>query len=278
MRKMSDTFKRGRGRPKGSKNKSNIDKLVKTEISPAELVDERKFDMVLPDIREDAISALLREDAEIETDYKSEPSLPKIGKFYVMKIREPDNKSRILISHIDFNDSFPLTTRKIITTFGAADGLACPIVMRFVDVITDPESEEPIGIYHVISTPSMVRTGVDPRKIASSLSKPDIDNQMSEYTRHRALSYKMQRDLWRKDAETYKEQYKDLAEKRMEISEELAATAIEMLVNAIMASKEMFDEIRKKNMPWYQRYQMEILAIVAVLALIWLFSSGAVGG
>jgi len=278
MRKMSDTFKRGRGRPKGSKNKSNIDKLVKTEISPAELVDERKFDTVLPDIREDAISALLREDAEIETDYKSEPSLPKIGKFYVMKIREPDNKSRILISHIDFNDSFPLTTRKIITTFGAADGLACPIVMRFVDVITDPESEEPIGIYHVISTPSMVRTGVDPRKIASSLSKPDIDNQMSEYTRHRALSYKMQRDLWRKDAETYKEQYKDLAEKRMEISEELAATAIEMLVNAIMASKEMFDEIRKKNMPWYQRYQMEILAIVAVLALIWLFSSGAVGG
>jgi len=275
---MSDTFKRGRGRPKGSKNKSKIDKLVKTEISPAELVDERKFDMVLPDIREDAISALLREDAEIETDYKSEPSLPKIGKFYVMKIREPDNKSRILISHIDFNDSFPLTTRKIITTFGAADGLACPIVMRFVDVITDPESEEPIGIYHVISTPSMVRTGVDPRKIASSLSKPDIDNQMSEYTRHRALSYKMQRDLWRKDAETYKEQYKDLAEKRMEISEELAATAIEMLVNAIMASKEMFDEIRKKNMPWYQRYQMEILAIVAVLALIWLFSSGAVGG
>jgi len=278
MRKMSDTFKRGRGRPKGAKNKSNIDKLVKTEISPAELVDERKFDTVLPDIREDAISALLREDAEIETDYKSEPSLPKIGKFYVMKIREPDNKSRILISHIDFNDSFPLTTRKIITTFGAADGLACPIVMRFVDVITDPESEEPIGIYHVISTPSMVRTGVDPRKIASSLSKPDIDNQMSEYTRHRALSYKMQRDLWRKDAETYKEQYKDLAEKRMEISEELAATAIEMLVNAIMASKEMFDEIRKKNMPWYQRYQMEILAIVAVLALIWLFSSGAVGG
>lgn len=278
MRKMSDTFKRGRGRPKGAKNKSNIDKLVKTEISPAELVDERKFDTVLPDIREDAISALLREDAEIETDYKSEPSLPKIGKFYVMKIREPDNKSRILISHIDFNDSFPLTTRKIITTFGAADGLACPIVMRFVDVITDPESEEPIGIYHVISTPSMVRTGVDPRKIASSLSKPDIDNQMSEYTRHRALSYKMQRDLWRKDAETYKEQYKDLAEKRMEISEELAATAIEMLVNAIMASKEMFDEIRKKNMPWYQRYQMEILAIGAVLALIWLFSSGAVGG
>jgi len=275
---MSDTFKRGRGRPKGAKNKSNIDKLVKTEVSPAELIDERKFDTVLPDIREDAISALLREDAEIETDYKSEPSLPKIGKFYVMKIREPDNKSRILISHIDFNDSFPLTTRKIITTFGAADGLACPIVMRFVDVITDPESEEPIGIYHVISTPSMVRTGVDPRKIASSLSKPDIDNQMSEYTRHRALSYKMQRDLWRKDAETYKEQYKDLAEKRMEISEELAATAIEMLVNAIMASKEMFDEIRKKNMPWYQRYQMEILAIGAVLALIWLFSSGAVGG
>jgi len=44
-----------------------------------------------------------------------------------------------------------------------------------------------------------------------------------------------------------------------EISEELAATSIEMLVNAIMASKEIFDEIRKKNMPWYKRYQMEIL-------------------
>jgi hypothetical protein len=276
--RMSEKIKRGRGRPRGAKNKSKIDKLVKDEMSPMSIVPETKFDEVLPTIRDDAISALLKQDNEIEAEYKSEPSLPKLGKFYVIKLREPDNKSRILISHMDFNDSFPLTTRKIVTTFGFADGLACPIVMRFVDVITDPETEEPIGVYHVISTPSMVRTGVDPRKIAVSLSKPEIDDQMTEYSRHKALSYKMQRDLWRKDAETYKEQYQELAEKRMEISEEIAATAIEMLVNAIMASKEMFDEIRKKNMPWYQRYQWEILIGLGALAFIWLIASGALGG
>ena len=272
-------IKRGRGRPKGAKNKTNIDKLLKDETMPTSIIQESRSDVVIPEERTDAISELLnKDDADMQAGYKAEPSLPRLGKFYVIKIREPDNRSRILISHMDFNDSFPLTTRKIITTFGVADGLACPVVMRFVDVITDPETEEPIGVYHVISTPSMVRTGVDPRKIASSLSKEDIDDDMAEYTRHKALSYKMQRDLWRKDAETYKENYKDLAEKRMEISEELAATAIEMLVNAIMASKEMFDEIRKKNMPWYQRYQMEILLLIGGAALVWLITSGVLGG
>jgi hypothetical protein len=276
---MTERNTRRPGRPKGAKNKKTLDKLIKEEIRPDLVIAEKKFDdgYLSESISDDIVGSLLARD-DIDQDYKSEPSLPRIGKFYVIKIREPDNRSRILISHMDFNDSFPLTTRQIMTPLGAANGLACPVVMRFVDVITDPESEEPIGVYHVISTPSMVRTGVDPRQIAKSLGKSDVDEQMAEYTGHKALSYKMQRDLWRRDAETYKEQYKELSDKRMEISQEIAATAIEMLVNAIMASKEMFDEIRKKNMPWWQRYQTEMLIAVAIGAIYWLFSSGALGG
>ena len=603
--------KRGRGRPKGSKNKKIGDILHKEVVRPDLIVASDSSSGLLPEkLPDDIIGNLLKVD-DLETDYKSEPSLPRIGKFYVIKIREPDNRSRILISHMDFNDSFPLTTRRIMTPLGLANGLACPVVMRFVDVITDPETEEPIGVYHVISTPSMVRTGVDPRRVAESLTKGEVDEQLSEYTRHKALcfddkteiltdngwklfkyldrtekvltldkdteeiewqspseyvdesykgsmlsldnrifnimatpnhrllakrlyknnwelvamedmnprgwkmlrtypnwkgkgmdiikipipkttttklknfkesfkaddffeflgwylsegskgtmsveisqdkeknpenykeivkcfnklgfepsvrddrvvlyskqlyeyckqfgkcnekfvpdyiknaskrqidifltalfkgdgtflngkyqnysttskqladdvqellhklglgcvikryddrksnweqnypiyqlstsykmispqstepfesveydgriycvkvpnetifvrrngkciwsgnSYKMQRDLWRRDAETYKEQYNELSSKRMEISEEIAATSIEMLVNAIMASKEMFDDIRKKNMPWHQRYQSEILIGVGIIAFLWLLSSGALGG
>jgi len=54
----------------------------------------------------------------------------------------------------------------------------------------------------------------------------------------------------------------------MEVSEELAATAIELLVNAISATKDMFEEIRKKQLPWYQRYQTEIMIIIGAIALI----------
>ena len=88
----------------------------------------------------------------------------------------------------------------------------------------------------------------------------------------------MQRDMWRKRSETYEEHYRELADKRMEISEELAATSVEMLVNAIMASKEIFDEIRRKQMPWYQRYQTELLLLIGAVFIIFLLGSGNLQG
>jgi hypothetical protein len=281
MRMETETKKRGPGRPKGSKNKKTLQKLVREEISPADVIKQDAGDVVLPSDEMDAVEELLgREEEEAPSTlyYKATATLPKVGNFYVMKIIESNQRSRILISHLDFNDSFPLSTRKVVTKYGIADGLSCPVVMRFIDIITDPETEEPIGIYHVISTPTMVRTGIDPRKIAAALTLQSVEEQMDEYNKHKALSYKMQRDLWRKRAEIYEESYKELAEKRMEISEELAATAIEMLVNAIMASKEIFDEIRKKNMPWYKRYMTELLLLIGAIFIIYLVASGSIGG
>jgi len=271
------TSKRSRGRPKGSKNKRSLSKLNLEEVSPADIIREEVGDIVLPtDDIEDSVQDLLAVEEEEAPSalYKSTAVLPKVGKFYVIKIREPNNRSRILISHLDFNDSFPLASRQVVSKYGITDGLSCPVVMRFIDIITDPETEEPIGIYHVISTPTMVRTGIDPRKMAQALTLQDVEEQVDEINKHKALSYKMQRDLWKRRAEVYEESYKDLSEKRMEISEELAATAIEMLVNAIMASKEIFDEIRKKNMPWYKQYQMELLLLIGGIALFLLFSTG----
>ncbi len=284
MAETETEIKRGRGRPKGSKNKKTLSKLsVREEISPADIVKQDAGDVILPsdDHEIDAVQELLSQeegDSPSTLFYKATATLPRVGKFFVIKIIESNDRSRILISHLDFNDSFPLSTRKVVTKYGIADGLSCPVVMRFIDVITDPETEEPIGIYHVISTPTMVRTGIDPRQIAAALTHQDVEEQMDEYNKHKALSYKMQRDLWRRRAEVYEESYKELAEKRMEISEELAATAIEMLVNAIMASKEIFDEIRKKNMPWYKRYQMELLLVIGAIFIAIILFSGQVGG
>ena len=57
----TETSKRGRGRPKGAKNKSTLKKLQeRTEIiSPDTLVSEEKGDMMLPNGGSDAISKLL---------------------------------------------------------------------------------------------------------------------------------------------------------------------------------------------------------------------------
>ena len=279
MTEMEKKHKRGRGRPKGSKNKKTIS-TIRDEVSPADIIKQEAGDVELPSDEFDSAVADLLTTGEEETPselFKATSVLPKVGKFYVMKVNEPKNKSRILISHLDFNDSFPLSSRQVVTKYGVIDGLSCPVVMRFIDIITDPETEEPIGIYHVISTPTMVRTGIDPRKMAQALTLEDVEEEVDEINKHKALSYKMQRDLWRRRAEVYEESYKELSEKRMEISEELAATAIEMLVNAIMASKEIFDEIRKKNMPWYNRYKMEILLAIGGIFLLILMLSGGGG-
>lgn len=255
--------KRKRGRPKGSKSKETI----MEEVSPDEVISHVPKDVVLPDVSGDPIAAISDISKEVKK-YKAEYSLPRVGNFYVFKIYESNGRSRILISHMDFNDSFPLSERLVMTPFGPTKGLSCPVVLRFVDIVTDPETEEPIGVYQILSTPSMVKTGVDPLKIAGALSDEDIDQQIDTYVRQMALSYKMQRDLWKKYAETYKEEYKNLSERRMEVSEELAATAIELLVNAISATKDMFEEIRKKQLPWYQRYQTEIMIIIGAIAMI----------
>lgn len=255
---------KGRGRPKGSKNRKNIS----SELPLAtEMVKEIKPDIIVPtSIEKDAVR------------FKSMSAVPKIGSFYAIKIKEKKGRHRILLSHLNFTESFPLNTRKVITKYGFVDAFSCPVIMRFVDIITDPETEQPIGVYHIISTPSMVRTRVDPSKIADKLTADEVDKELGEYLTHKALNYKMQRDLWRKEAETYKEQYNILSEQRLEMSQDIAANAIELLVNAITASKEMFEEIRKKNMPWYKRYMMEFLILGGIFAFIVLVASGAFRG
>lgn len=275
---MMETKKRGRGRPKGSKNKATIAKLLAQKVAPETIVGVSASDMDIPEGTEDIIDKLIREHGGRKYAVaKGAPSVPRMGNYYVIKIREPNGRSRIILSHMDFHDSFPLATRKVITKFGIANGLSCPIVMRFLDVVTDPESEEPIGVYQLMTSPSIVRTAMDPRKLSEILTGDEVDEAMDEHMRHKALSYKMQRDLWRKEAETYKEQYNDLSERGLEMSEELTATALEQLVQGIMSSKEIFDDIRKKQMPWYERYQDKILLVAGVGALIWLLTSGVLG-
>lgn len=273
-----ETIKRGRGRPKGSKNKKTIELLKSQQTDPEIIVGESISDMEIPEGTEDIVDKLIKEHGgKRYQGAKGAPSVPRIGRYYVMKIREPGGRSRIVLSHMDFHDSFPLATRRVITKYGIANGLSCPIVMRFLDVVTDPESEEPIGVYQLMTSPSIVRTAIDPRRTAELLTGVEVDDVIEEHMHHRALSYKMQRDLWRKEAETYKERYTDLSNRGLEMSEELTATALEQLVQGIMSSKEIFDDIRKKQMPWYQRYQNEILAIAGIGALIWLFTSGVLG-
>jgi hypothetical protein len=272
------TEKRGRGRPKGSRNKKTMEKLLTQKVDPETIVGGSISDMSIPEGTEDIVDQLMREHGGKKYGTaKGAPSVPRMGKYFVMKIREPNGRSRIIISHMDFHDSFPLATRRVITKFGIANGLSCPIVMRFLDVVTDPETEEPMGVYQLMTSPSVVRTAIDPRKLATVLTGEEIDDAMDEHMRHKALSYKMQRDLWRKEAETYKAQYSDLSERGLEMSEELTATALEQLVQGIMSSKEIFDDIRKKQMPWYERYQNELLGVAGIGALIWLFTSGVLG-
>jgi len=191
------TEKRGRGRPKGSRNKKTMEKLLAQEIDPETIVGGSTPDMSIPEGTEDIVDQLMREHGGKKYGTaKGAPSVPRMGKYFVMKIREPNGRSRIILSHMDFHDSFPLATRRVITKFGIANGLSCPIVMRFLDVVTDPESEEPVGVYQLMTSPSVVRTAIDPRKLATVLTGDEIDEAMDEHMRHKALCFDDQTEIF----------------------------------------------------------------------------------
>ena len=57
-------------------------------------------------------------------------------------------------------------------------------------------------------------------------------SKLHEYNKHKALSYKMQRDLWRRRAEIYEESYKELADKRS-----LTDISVDIMIDAGLVQK-----------------------------------------
>ena len=106
--------------------------------------------------------------------YPATTATPRSGKCYGIRTFEDDDRSRILISHKDYNESFPFSEGAVLTKYGIDTGKTCNITTKLVDVMIDVSSEKVIGIYLVIMTPSFAQIDVDAVRLVIQLEQHDI--------------------------------------------------------------------------------------------------------
>jgi len=213
--------------------------------------------------------------------YPATTATPRSGKFYGIRTFEDDERSRVLISHKDYNESFPFSEGAVLTKYGIDTGKTCNITMKLVDVMLDVATEKVIGIYLVIMTPSFAQIDVDAVRLVKELEQHDISRIKEETLTHEALMLKFQLHEAIKQAETYRQALFDRDTNIVKLAEDFAAPIIETTIAALSAAKDMFEEYYKtKNGNWFEQNWKLVLGIsvfVAVAALVFLYGPWAGG-
>lgn len=184
--------------------------------------------------------------------YAATTSVPIAGKFFVMQTFEDEDRTRILISHRDFNESFPFSEGVVLTKYGPSKGITCNVTLKLVDVVVDVVSERVIGVYHVLMTPTFAQRGVDVEKLVDKLSKQDMLQIKEEILVHEALMLKFQLEESVKQSETYRQTLFERQSNIRELAEDFAAPIIEVTLSALRATEEMFDK-------WFAKDESSIL-------------------
>jgi len=207
--------------------------------------------------------------------YPATTATPRAGKFYGIRTFEDDDRSRILISHKDWNESFPFSDGAVLTKYGIDSGKTCNITTKLVDVMLDVSTEKVIGIYLVIMTPSFAQIDVDAVRLVRELEQKDISRIKEETLTHEALMLKFQLHEAMKQAETYRQALFDRDTNIVKLAEDFAAPIIETTIAALSAAKDMFEEYYKsKGGNWLLENKKLVIgfAIFAVAAtLLYLF-------
>jgi len=177
--------------------------------------------------------------------YPATTATPRSGKFYGIRTFEDEDRSRILISHKDYNESFPFSEGAVLTKYGIDTGKTCNITLKLVDVMIDVISEKVIGIYLVIMTPSFAQIDVDAVRLVKELEQQDISKIKEETLTHEALMLKFQLHEAIKQAETYRQALFDRDTNIVKLAEDFAAPIIETTISALSAAKDMFEEYYK---------------------------------
>ncbi len=211
--------------------------------------------------------------------YPTTTITPKRGKFFVMRTYETNGMSRILVSPKDWNESFPFSIGPVLTKYGLADGQTCNITLKLVDVMVDISSEDIIGVYLVIMTPSFAQIDVDARKLVKTVTNANVLKVKEEIMIHEALNLKFQLDEAMQRAETYRQALFDRETNIVKLAEDFAAPIIETTLAALAATKDMFDQYYRQQEPWYEIYKFYLLSgVAAVIFLAAYYFSGGFGG
>lgn len=214
--------------------------------------------------------------------YAATTSVPIAGKFFVMQTVEDDDRTRILISHRDFNESFPFSEGGVLTKFGMSNGTTCNVTLKLVDVVVDVVSERVIGVYHVLMTPAFAQRGVDVEKLVDKLTKQDMFQIKEEILVHEALMLKFQLEEAVKQSETYRQTLFERQGNVRELAEDFAAPIIEVTLSALRATEEMFDkwfaEDKQTFGKFLRTYWKLIVLIFGIIGIGYLFFYGLPGG
>jgi hypothetical protein len=207
--------------------------------------------------------------------YPATTATPRSGKFYGIRTFEDNERTRVLISHKDYNESFPFSEGAVLTKYGIDTGKTCNITLKLVDVMIDVGSEKVIGVYLVIMTPSFAQIDVDAVRLVRELEQQDISRIKEETLTHEALMLKFQLHEAMKQAETYRQALFDRDVNIVKLAEDFAAPIIETTISALSAAKDMFEEYYKtKSGNWLLENKKLVLGFVifaAAAALIYLF-------
>jgi hypothetical protein len=207
--------------------------------------------------------------------YSATTATPRAGKFYGIRTFEDDDRSRILISHKDWNESFPFSDGAVLTKYGIDTGKTCNITTKLVDVMLDVSTEKIIGIYLVIMTPSFAQIDVDAVRLVKELEQKDISRIKEETLTHEALMLKFQLKEAMKQAETYRQALFDRDTNIVKLAEDFAAPIIETTISALSAAKDMFEEYYKsKDGNWFRENWKLVLGgsiFIVAAALLYLF-------
>ena len=101
--------------------------------------------------------------------YPATTTVPRAGKFYGIRTYEDEGRSRILISHKDYNESFPFSDGPVITPYGLDNGKTCTVTIKLVDVMVDVSAERVIGVFLVVMTPSFAQIDVNAVRLIEKL-------------------------------------------------------------------------------------------------------------
>lgn len=207
--------------------------------------------------------------------YPTTTITPKRGKFFVMRTYETNGTSRILISPKDWNESFPFSIGPVLTKYGLSDGQTCNITLKLIDVMLDISSEEIIGVYLVVMTPSFAKIDVDARRLVRSVTEADVLRAKEEVMVHEALNLKFQLDEALQRAETYRQALFNRETDIVKLAEDFASPIIETTLAALAATKDMFDQYYKDKESWVEQYKWYIAsAAVAIIFLVAYFIFG----
>jgi hypothetical protein len=202
--------------------------------------------------------------------YPATTATPRKGKFYGIRTIEDDDRSRILISQKDYNESFPFSDGPVLTKYGIDTGKTCNVTLKLVDVMLDVAAERVIGVYLVVMTPSYAQIDVDAIKLVSELEAQDIAIVKEEVLTHEALMLKFQLEEAMKQAETYRRALFDRDTNIVKLAEDFAAPIIETTIAALSATKDMFEEYYKSQrgrFGWFQDNWKLILGIIAFASM-----------